>query len=58
MTEQEERQVWHDAIDEVLELLRIHPPSRIGEAAFMRRLVNLKGKYDENTTSKSTRTHR
>lgn len=32
----------NDAIDEVLELLRIHPPSRIGEAAFIRRLVNLK----------------
>jgi len=43
MTEQE-RKVWNDAIDAVLELLRIHPPSRIGEAAFMRRLLNLKEK--------------
>lgn len=41
MTEQE-RKVWNDAIDVVLELLRMHPPSRIGEAAFMRRLINLK----------------
>lgn len=37
-----ERQAWNDAIDAVLELLRIHPPHRIGEAAFMRRLVALK----------------
>ena len=43
MTEQE-RKAWNDAIDAVLELLRIHPPSRIGEAAFMRRLLNLKEK--------------
>jgi len=43
MTEQE-RKAWNDAIDAVLELLRIHPPSRIGEAAFMRRLINLKEK--------------
>ena len=43
MTEQE-RKAWNDAIDAVLELLRIHPPSRIGEAAFMRRLVALKEK--------------
>ncbi|MEY4720044.1 MAG: hypothetical protein RL563_2662 [Pseudomonadota bacterium] len=41
LTEQE-KQTWNDAIDAVLELLRIHPPSRIGEAAFMRRLFNLK----------------
>lgn len=33
---------WNDAIDEVLELMRIHPPHRIGEAAFMRRLMGLK----------------
>lgn len=31
-------------IDEVLELLRIHPPHRIGEAAFMQRLIKLKGR--------------
>lgn len=37
-----ERKAWNDAIDAVLELLRIHPPHRIGEAAFMRRLVALK----------------
>lgn len=37
-----ERKAWSDAIDAVLELLRIHPPHRIGEAAFMRRLVALK----------------
>lgn len=37
-----ERKIWNDAIDAVLELLRIHAPHRIGEAAFMRRLVALK----------------
>lgn len=37
-----EKKAWNDAIDAVLELLRIHPPHRIGEAAFMRRLVGLK----------------
>jgi hypothetical protein len=37
-----EKQAWNDAIDAVLELLRIHPPSRIGEAAFMHRLIKLK----------------
>ncbi len=42
MTEEQERRVWNDAIDAVLELLRIHPPHRIGEAEFMRRLVKLK----------------
>lgn len=41
MTEAE-RKIWNDAIDAVLELLRIHPPHRIGEAAFMHRLVSLK----------------
>lgn len=48
MTEKEkieaERRSWNDAIDAVLELLRIHPPHRIGEAAFIRRLVSLKVK--------------
>ena len=42
MNEQDEKQVWNDAVDAVLELLRIHPPHRIGEAAFMRRVVDLK----------------
>lgn len=42
MSDQDEKQVWNDAIDAVLELLRIHPPHRIGEAAFMRRLIDLK----------------
>ena len=41
MTEQESK-AWNDAIDAVLELLRIHPPHRMGEAIFMRRLVALK----------------
>ena len=43
MTEQE-RKIWNEAIAAVLELLRIHPPHRIGEAAFMRRLIALKEK--------------
>jgi hypothetical protein len=47
MTEQE-RKAWNDAIAAVLELLRIHPPHRIGEAAFMRRLVDLKEKGQKN----------
>lgn len=54
MTEAEKR-IWKDAIDAVLELLRIHPPSRIGEAAFMRRLVNLKGQYDANPNKPNKR---
>lgn len=37
-----ERKVWNDAIDAVLELLRMHPPHRMGEAEFMRRLLALK----------------
>ena len=41
MTEQE-KQAWNEAINAVLELLRIHPMHRIGEAAFMRRLIALK----------------
>ncbi len=45
MTE-EERKVWNDAIDAVIELLRIHPPHRSGEAAFMKRLLNLRVKED------------
>lgn len=46
MTE-EERKIYNEAIDAVLELLRIHPPHRIGEAAFMRRLVALKQKSEK-----------
>lgn len=41
MTE-EERKIWNDAIDAVLELLRTRPPHRMGEAEFMRRLVPMK----------------
>lgn len=54
MTEAEVK-VWKDAIDSVLELLRIHPPSRIGEAAFMRKLINLKGQYNASTPNKSAK---
>jgi len=43
----QEVQIWNDAIDEVLELLRIHPPHRIGEAAFMTRLLKIKRKKNE-----------
>ena len=39
---EKERQAWNEAINAVLELLRIHPIHRIGEAAFMRRLIALK----------------
>lgn len=55
MSDQDEKRVWNEAIDSVLELLRIHPPHRIGEAAFMRRLVSLKqkaGRKNENSTIK------
>lgn len=41
MTEKE-KQIWNEAISAVLELLRIHHMHRIGEAAFMRRLIDLK----------------
>ena len=41
MTEQEKK-AWNEAINAVLELMRIHPIHRIGEAAFMRRLIALK----------------
>lgn len=47
MTDQEEKRVWTDALDAVMELLRMHPPSRIGEAAFMRRLIALKNRQDK-----------
>lgn len=39
---EEERKIWNDAIDAVLELLRTRPPHRMGEAEFMRRLVSMK----------------
>lgn len=55
MSEQDAKRVWNDAIDSVLELLRIHPPHRIGEAAFMRRLMLLKqnfGRKNESSTIK------
>jgi hypothetical protein len=39
-----QNQARSDAIDDVIELMRINPPHRIGEAAFMRRLVGLKVK--------------
>ena len=55
MIEQDAKRVWNDAIDSVLELLRIHPPHRIGEAAFMRRLMLLKqnfGRKNESSTIK------
>lgn len=42
MTEQEEKRVWNDAIDAVLELLRTRPPHRMGEAEFFRRLIAMK----------------
>jgi hypothetical protein len=46
MTEQE-KQAWNEAINAVLELMRIHPIHRIGEAAFMRRLIALKEKAEK-----------
>lgn len=44
-----EKAIRNDVIDEVLELWRIHPPSRIGEASFMRRLIQLK--YEDTNDS-------
>lgn len=55
MSEQDAKRVWNDAIDAVLELLRIHPPHRIGEAAFMRRLTNLKVKNNEHPSGKRSK---
>lgn len=52
MNDKDEKRIWNDAIDAVLELLRIHPPSRIGEAAFMRRLINLKGQHNASPRNK------
>lgn len=46
MTEEERKQIlrdmWNSAIDAVLAEMRIAPPSRIGEAAFIRRLIQMK----------------
>jgi hypothetical protein len=36
------KDMWNAAIDAVLAELRIAPPSRIGEAAFIRRVILLK----------------
>ncbi len=44
-----DRKIWNDAIDTVLELMRIHPPHRIGEAFFMKRLLALKEKAAKAT---------
>ena len=55
MTEQDEKRIWNDAIDTVLELMRIHPPHRIGEADFIRRLIKLKGSKNERAADKSKR---
>jgi hypothetical protein len=52
---EQERKAWNEAIDSVLELLRIHPPHRIGEAAFMRRLVNLKEKPNATRAIKESK---
>lgn len=51
MTE-EERQAFCDAIDTVLEMMRIHPPHRIGEAAFQRRLFLLKQQIRSGSSGK------
>jgi len=49
MNEKEKKEVtqmkhdmWNAAIDAVIAEMRIAPPSRIGEAAFLRRLVAMK----------------
>lgn len=52
---EQERKAWNEAIDSVLELLRIHPPHRIGEAAFIRRLVNLKEKSNAARSNKESK---
>lgn len=39
---QMKQDMWNAAIDAVIAEFRIAPPSRIGEGAFMRRLVNMK----------------
>lgn len=45
------RIVWEQAITAVLELMQTHPPSKVGEAAFTRKLIYLKGKYDAHTAN-------
>lgn len=40
--DQMKQDMWNAAIDAVLAEFRIAPPSRIGEAAFLRRVVNMK----------------
>lgn len=40
--EQMKQDMWNAAIDAVIAEMRIAPPSRIGEAAFLRRIVNMK----------------
>jgi hypothetical protein len=52
---EQERKAWNEAIDSVLELLRIHPPHRIGEAAFMRRLIKLKEKSNAASAAKESK---
>lgn len=51
MTEAE-RQAFLDAIDTVLEMMRTHPPHRIGEAAFQRRLFLLKQQIKSGASGK------
>lgn len=46
---------WNDAIDAVVELLRVHPPHRIGEAAFARRLIGLKKDHEHKSNKKPSR---
>ena len=40
--QQQKKEMWNAAIDAVLAELRLAPPSRIGEAAFIRRVTLLK----------------
>lgn len=46
--EQMKVDMWNAAIDAVLAELRIAPPSRIGEAAFTRRVIGMKNMNDQN----------
>ena len=55
MTEKEQKifdqmkvDMWNAAIDAVIAELRIAPPSRIGEAAFLRRVVSMKNIDDQH----------
>lgn len=47
-----DRAIWEQAIDAVLELMSTHPPSKVGEAVFTRKLIYLKGQCDARTTNK------